>query len=1192
MAVLKYKDPITGEIKVVSSGGGFSGASGGGGGGSVDESVLNSLNNKLNTVNTLAQQAKDKAEAAQTKANQIDNLKYAGSNSTGGPATSAEKLTTTNIGDENTPIYIDADGKPVAIQYKIETNVPANAEFTDTKYNLSTIEGTLSIEKGGTGANTSADALTNLGALAASLKGANDGLAELDSTGKVPIGQLPSYVDEVLEYANKASFPTLGEVSKIYIDIETNKTYRWSGTQYTEISASLALGETSSTAYRGDHGKAAYKHSQAAHAKVDATKTEASTTNGNIKIDGVETTVYTHPGSGTNPHGTTKSDVGLGNVENKSSATIRGELTKNDVTTALGFDVIPTSAIGAENGVAAINGNGEIIVSKGLSRDSDELYFIDKDENVVAMLDSEGVKAINFYSYNAANKAYEKLASEKYIAEKITEINGNIGESAAGVRTDLDAYIESNNQEITSIRQINNNQNILINKLNKAVQEIEFPVTSVNNKTGTVELNAEDVGARANTWMPTAEQVKARPDDWMPTAEEVGAISIESVGVENGVAAINENGEIIVSNGFSNNEDTLYFIDENENVVALIGEEGIKAINFYSYDTGTKEYDKLIGENFITTNYYNKADTLDKIQEKITEINGGESAGEVLANLNSYKETNNAKNDAQDTLIDGLQNSVDTLQNNVNNIKHPVLSVNGKTGAISLTADDVRALPIIDARSSSYNLDDIIKLKFHSAIYLTNSATEGTPYKKGNSLYQTALIINYTGYTDVEQGTQLALMNGSSTCFVRHFYNNNLSEWQKLYHSGNPPTPNEINAYSLKEATPIASNDNLNDYTLFGNYVATNSIAESLLNCPIENGFVLHVERSGNATNGYCKQRIVPYNDTIEFWRILNNNNWSPWIRSKTNENLLDNWYFLDPINNRGLTEYPNKDTIDRWYGGNYASVKIVENGIQISNNSTTELAYFSQYTENGYEDGQYTLSAVVTAITLPEDSSKIRLRMTDIRSYQIEEASTTAITSTGLCSLTYTVTSGNFHRAQITIPPGASITLSAIKLEKGNTQTLAYKNKTATDEEATWIISDTPPNKGIELLKCIQAKPMTSSGEYKDAWSHHEIYHTGNKPIIKNKQFFTTITSELWQQYDETSGWKANVSVDEILETDTPVIGVITEGFDFDTCKLIIEEWNKIIYANTYNGGIEFIINGIQFHPPQINIPIQIVCI
>jgi phage-related tail fiber protein len=69
---------------------------------------------------------------------------------------------------------------------------------------------------------------------------------------------------------------------------------------------------------------------------ANANKVEQSSTNGNIKIDGVEKVVYTHP-TGTNPHGTTKSDVGLGNVENKTSATIRSEITSANVTTALGF---------------------------------------------------------------------------------------------------------------------------------------------------------------------------------------------------------------------------------------------------------------------------------------------------------------------------------------------------------------------------------------------------------------------------------------------------------------------------------------------------------------------------------------------------------------------------------------------------------------------------------------------------------------------------------------------------------------------------------------------------------------------------------------------------------------------------------------------------------------------------------------
>lgn len=56
--------------------------------------------------------------------------------------------------------------------------------------------------------------------------------------GKVPSSQLPSYVDDVEEYANFASLPATGESSKIYVTLDTNKCYRWSGSAYVEISSS------------------------------------------------------------------------------------------------------------------------------------------------------------------------------------------------------------------------------------------------------------------------------------------------------------------------------------------------------------------------------------------------------------------------------------------------------------------------------------------------------------------------------------------------------------------------------------------------------------------------------------------------------------------------------------------------------------------------------------------------------------------------------------------------------------------------------------------------------------------------------------------------------------------------------------------------------------------------------------------
>lgn len=173
------------------------------------------------------------------------------------------------------------------------------------------------------------------------LKGSNNGLAELDANGKVPTSQLPSYVDDVLEYSSKSAFPTTGESGKIYIATDTNLQYRWSGTAYVEISSSLALGETPSTAYRGDRGAVAYTHSQ--------------------KTSG-------------NPHGVTKNDVGLGNVTNEkqycasnpqpSVTGSSGSCTGNSATASKWENPISLSAnLSANNQSTLVDGSKDIAIA-------------------------------------------------------------------------------------------------------------------------------------------------------------------------------------------------------------------------------------------------------------------------------------------------------------------------------------------------------------------------------------------------------------------------------------------------------------------------------------------------------------------------------------------------------------------------------------------------------------------------------------------------------------------------------------------------------------------------------------------------------------------------------------------------------------------------------------------------------------
>ena len=253
-------------------------------------------------------------------------------------------LSVTVADDSHNHIISNIDGLQSALDGKVGnsrvlTDVPLNAKFTDT---VTTINGktgdiskadivalgipaqdtvythptthSISEVSGLQAALDSKQASLGFTPLNANLKGAVNGVAELDATGKVPASQLPSYVDDVLEYDNQAGFPTTGETGKIYIAKDTNKTYRWSGSDYVEISASLALGTTSSTAFRGDYGQIAYTHSQSAHAPSDAQK-NSDITKAEIeaKLTG---TITTHS------HTVTKEDVGLGNVTNESKATM------------------------------------------------------------------------------------------------------------------------------------------------------------------------------------------------------------------------------------------------------------------------------------------------------------------------------------------------------------------------------------------------------------------------------------------------------------------------------------------------------------------------------------------------------------------------------------------------------------------------------------------------------------------------------------------------------------------------------------------------------------------------------------------------------------------------------------------------------------------------------------------------------
>ena len=148
--------------------------------------------------------------------------------------------------------------------------------------------------------------------------------ANLSDNGKVPANQLPSYVDDVLEYGTLSTFPVTGETDKIYVAQDTNLTYRWSGTRYVEISQSIALGETSTTAYPGNKGKANEEAilNEISRAQRKEQSIQDSIDEEIVRAKRVETNIQDshnrHITDYNNPHNVTKFQVGLGNVDNTS----------------------------------------------------------------------------------------------------------------------------------------------------------------------------------------------------------------------------------------------------------------------------------------------------------------------------------------------------------------------------------------------------------------------------------------------------------------------------------------------------------------------------------------------------------------------------------------------------------------------------------------------------------------------------------------------------------------------------------------------------------------------------------------------------------------------------------------------------------------------------------------------------------
>ena len=223
---------------------------------------------------------------------------------------------------------------------------------------------------------------SRVGYIPATEKGSNGGVAELDNAGKVPSGQLPSYVDDVIEgYLYNGAFytdsahtdPITPESGKIYVDLHTNTTYRWGGTAYVQISESLALGTTHTTAYYGDYGQTAYNHSQITN--------------------------------GTNPHNTTADNVNLKvPIPALSGTKLDVESTFYGINTTLGTKADKVTSATSGN-FAGLDGNGNLTDSGKKANDFYKVVTFDKNTDIDAnSIQDDGIyKFPNDYAGTATN---------------------------------------------------------------------------------------------------------------------------------------------------------------------------------------------------------------------------------------------------------------------------------------------------------------------------------------------------------------------------------------------------------------------------------------------------------------------------------------------------------------------------------------------------------------------------------------------------------------------------------------------------------------------------------------------------------------------------------------------------------------------------------------------------------------------
>ena len=184
-----------------------------------------------------------------------------------------------------------------------------------------------------------------------------------------------------------------------------------------------------------------------------------------------------------------------------------------------------------------------------------------------------------------------------------------------------------------------------------------------------------------------------------------------------------------------------------------------------------------------------------------------------------------------------------------------------------------------------------------------------------------------------------------------------------------------------------------------------------------------------------------------------------------SNPNLLDNWYFQDPVNQREQEEYPATGyTIDRWVMSLNGKLSLVEGGVLLEQTSSADLSFVQRFEDTSLLGKQVTISYLVDVSGIKGDFAITGLNKNYTNQFVYKRYSA-GMTGIQLLSGSAVLQENNCYGVGIYVYSAAelnSIKLVAAKLELGSQQTLAHQ-----DAAGNWVLNDPPPDKALELLKC-----------------------------------------------------------------------------------------------------------------------------